>query len=158
VSDPPDARDDRHPPADAEKTHQASTSHQLLHEIQERLERLEGNLALRERRLERFEEEFRAAAARLRTDRAKLDQERGALQQQLADQTREAQKKAEQHAQALQEHQNRAKAATIEKSGAQREKCLVGAMAYPLLTSSIGSAIGRFWPTVAAGFAHRRAL
>lgn len=71
----------------ADEADRSPTSVQLLNEIQERLERLEGNLALRERRLERFEKEFQTAAAKLRTDRAALEKERQTLQQQVEEQS-----------------------------------------------------------------------
>lgn len=61
----------------------------LLDEIRERLERLEGNLSLRERRVARLERTLRDADGKLQAERARYSAERESIEQGLPQQLRE---------------------------------------------------------------------
>jgi hypothetical protein len=110
-----------------------SASARLLDEIRERLERLEGSLSLRERRVARVERSLREAEARLQAERARYAAQREELETGLPQQLRQREQQLESAAHARQELEKRLAAqlarehealATIEKLTQQRDKAV----------------------------------
>ncbi|GMV95882.1 MAG: hypothetical protein AMXMBFR83_02510 [Phycisphaerae bacterium] len=86
---------------------EGSNAARLLDEIRERVERLEGNLSLRERRLARVEKALREANGRLQLERAEFASRRDALEQDLSARLRQREQQLADAARALQDHQKR---------------------------------------------------
>ncbi|GEM_PF-1391336 len=114
-------------PAEPER----SNAVRLLEEIRERMERLEGNLSLRERRVARVERALREADARLATERARFAAEREAIEKGLPQQLRQREQQLEAAMRNQQELEKRLAAhlarerelvARIEKLTAERDQ------------------------------------
>lgn len=102
---------------------ESSAAARLLEEIRERMERLEGHLSLRERRLVRLERNLREADARLQAERGRLSEDRSAVEQELSERLREQEHRLQETSRilhelnrSLQEQQQK----TVEASGRER--------------------------------------
>lgn len=101
---PPNERSEPAPPAPSGETSGAA---RLLDEIRERMERLEGNLSLRERRLGRVEKALREADARLQSERAQFTSERDAIERDLSERLNQRERQLADTTRALEEHRKR---------------------------------------------------
>lgn len=107
-SDPQSPSDRNESPLTPES--EGSNAARLLEEIRERMERLEGHLSLRERRLVRIERALREADAKLQAERARFSQERDSVEKGLSQRLQDRERQLEESARAVQEHQARAAA------------------------------------------------